>query len=178
MKHIGLTFALLFSVLASQAQFNFMHAVGAGSYYSSQESTIALMYAPRLNFIEFGDETSLSVGSNLGFMYIFNSNDDRKNFAMDIPGLVQLNFGTAATPFSYAPFGGFIGGGFGYNSIGSASVFNNAATSSWGPVYTAGIRFRIGYTALEARVSYLQAINRSDAPNIIGIGGLYVFGEY
>jgi hypothetical protein len=174
----ALTLVSLFFALSSHGQVSFMHAVGAGSYFSGLAAAPGIMYAPRLNVISFSDELSLSVASNIALGFALSSREGLRAFAFSVPVHILFNGGHAATPDSDATFGGFAGAGFAFTSIGSTSAFGADYSRSIGPSVTGGVRFYFRTTAsIDLRVSYVIGVVKK-GPNTFAIGALYTFGDF
>jgi hypothetical protein len=164
------------------AQVSFSHSAGGGVYVGSSDAGYALMYAPRLNVVELGNEMNLSVGTNIGLGFSGSSNSQTGSsgsLLLDLPILAELNFGHAADENANSDFGGFAGVGYGYNKMASSveTIYGTASsnTSSAGVVFCAGFRGLIKDQSLDLRVSYMLNMKTGGA-NIFGLGVFYNIG--
>ena len=121
---------LLFSVFAiclshfaiSQT---FMQGVGINvvtqsSTGSTADPVGAIMYSPRVNFMETGN-TSFSIGIPLSFGIsgTYNSqnyDDNTLGLMLDVPLMFNYNYGAGSTKEAEDKFGFFAGVGFGYHT--------------------------------------------------------------
>lgn len=176
--------SIILSVLLSMischslfSQISFSHATGA-SIYVTTESTSAwgFMYSPRLNILEISDALTVSVGTHIGLGLTANSRQGASSLALDIPLVVELNFGNSCHPESDGNFGGFVGVGYGISKIGEQgalgfSDFNEAN----GLVVNGGIRLFINDLPLGARFSYLINSKKDETQEFADVYSLGIF---
>ncbi len=156
------------------SQVTFSHAAGASFYVGGQASAPGIMYSPRVNILEISDALSFSLGTHLGLGLTFNSQEGASSFALDIPLVAELNFGSKATPENEESFGGFVGAGYGISKIGSAGAFGADSNDASGPVFNAGIRTVIANIPVGLRASFLLNL-KSGYKSVFGIGAFYTF---
>ncbi len=95
-------------------------------------------------------------------------------FFTDIPLEVTLNFGSKATKKADYLFGTFFGGGLDYNySVFSDSYGYRASIHSFGPLLSAGIRYKYFGRPLGIRISYMSGVinNIKEDPSITYYNG-------
>ena len=161
----------------SFGQMSFSHALGVAYYSSSNATAPGVTYAPRLNFLELGDELTVSVGTHLGLGIAGSSREGASSFALDLPLVAEVNFGHAANPDANSSFGGFAGLGFGISKIGSAGAFGADYNDAAGPVFNGGVRMLIKERSLGVRISYL--LNTKDGfSDVLGLNLFYTFGDF
>jgi hypothetical protein len=184
-KKLAVTFFILFVVShVSYGQVSFSHSLGGSAYISSLASSSGIMYSPRINFMTFRrSSTTLSIGTHFGLGFSFKSEagTSSSSFALDIPVVVELNLGHAASPGgrrsrSRSNFGGFAGIGFGINKVGSASSFGGSYNDAAGIVIDGGLRAMIAGKSYGLRLSYLLNL-KEGFENVIGVGMFYTFGQ-
>lgn len=156
--------AILCSMIGQPALFSqvsFSHSIGASLYASTDNraSAVGATYSPRLNVLEINEELTVSVGTHLGFGLDFNSREGANSLALDIPLMVELNFGNASQPGIESNFGGFVGFGYGISKIGSRTDFVSFSTTDFnegsGLVLNAGLRLFVRDIPIGVRFSYL-----------------------
>jgi hypothetical protein len=176
-KKSMLTALILFAAQLSFGQVSFSHSIGASIYASSGASAPGIMYSPRLNLVNLGEETTLSLGTHLGLgISGFNSRDGGGGgFALDLPIVAELNFGHGAHKDTKSDFGGFVGLGFGASILGDAGAFGDGYNEAVGLVINGGLRAFMGNLPVGARVSYL--VNATEGyGNVFSIGLFYSLG--
>ncbi|MDC1188985.1 hypothetical protein N8089_04240 [Flavobacteriales bacterium] len=112
---------------------------------------------PRYNFLAQNNYLSLAVGSpfNGGFDFVASNAGSIIQYFIDLPAELTLNFGERATTGADYYIGGYVGGGFGYNyAVYSDSFGFKAKSSSFGPMVSAGIRYKYMGRPVGIRVSY------------------------
>jgi len=171
-KNIILLSALLALSQITYAQISFSHAGGLADYGAGDVSAPAVLYSPRLNFVELGDEMTLSIGAHIGGGLAFNSREGANSLALDIPVVAELNFGHAAHPDAESSFGGFAGVGYGISRIGDSSTFGSGYNDARGIVVNAGLRALIKEYSVGVRVSYMFN-TKEGSKNVIGLGAFY-----
>jgi hypothetical protein len=164
------------------AQVSFSHSLGASYYFCPVAEGLGLMYSPRLNLASLGGESSFSIGTHLGLGLSFSSQSggeggSSSSYTLDLPIVLELNFGQASQPGASSMFGGFFGVGYGYSSIGSSDSWGGISSNKTsGPLFNGGIRFDIANRPLGIRASYLKSLDK-DAKDVIGVGISYNFGS-
>lgn len=153
-------------------QVTFSHSAGAAYYYSPSAQAPGILYAPRINILEVNDAITLSIGTHLGLGFTFSSQGGSNSFALDIPLVVELNFGEGAHPDTDSPFGGFIGAGYGISKFGSDDGFGSGSNDAAGFVFNAGIRTQIKELPLGLRGSFLLNTKEFNE-NVISLGIFY-----
>ena len=89
---------------------------------------------------------------------------------MDLPFMVELNYGAGAYPDAKSDFGFFGGLGLGYSKIYEDGYINNG----FGPLVNGGLKGNVGSVSVGCRVSYL--FNTDPAyVNVLGLGVFYFF---
>ena len=146
MKKTFLLFGLLLLTGVSHqafAQVSFNHSIG-GFYASTSQYSIryrnsegklvrdegrlagvGAVYAPRLNLVEIGYNSSLSISTRFGvgvnFSGVVNSQTEAPSsgsLMLDVPVTIDFNHGTASVYDNDAAFGWYFGIGAGYNKMG------------------------------------------------------------
>ena len=169
--------ALIITTNETFAQTSFSHSIGGGIFAGNKSgSGQGITYSPRLNFMELGDEMTLSAGTHLSLGFSGTSNSQSGSsgsFLIDLPIVAEMNFGCGSNNDSRSSFGGFIGAGFGYNKMASSDpVFGTTSMSSSGLLVNGGIRALIKERPIGLRVSYLL----SSKQTVLGIGIFYMLG--
>lgn len=173
---LGSTFFIAKETLG---QVTFNHAVGGGIYYSNSNDGNAnawgINYSPRVNIMDFSDEASLSLGSNIGIgvagMFSKSgSGKDNYTLLLDVPALLELNLGSGSGENAEADFGGFVGVGYGFNRMNYSNLLSTSVNSN-GPLFTAGFRTELGGQLVGARANYM--LNDGEAGNIFSLGIFY-----
>jgi hypothetical protein len=185
MRSIIIVFSLAFTLLcqhtnAQDYQPSFSHTVGFTLYTAHQYTSFGLLYSPRLNFAQFSDNATFSLGTHLGLANSLdatsetNNSNTFDNYSIDVPIVVEYNFGNGASDESLNLFGFFIGGGYGFHNaewkkIENSSLYNRSLHIR-GPVINGGLRFTVGgMFPLGVRVGYM--FNNSPGFNDVkGIG--------
>lgn len=190
MKKTVLLFLCLFCTknVVSQSLMQTFGASGFSDYYKSKSTVSSgIIYSIRYNMVE-KDKLSVSVGVPFslggsseegeydGYYYDAASLKNLR-FMIDIPLIVNLNFGAASSADTKQLVGGFIGGGIGYHlgpvtktsiDINGYENSNKTTQSAAGPVLNAGLRVRFGKgdsNYFELRGSFMQSFLKQDAHN-------------
>ena len=159
---------------ATNAQISFSHAAGAGFYGGGDAGSLAIVYAPRLNILAFGDNATVSLGTHAGLWFAGSSREGASALAFDFPLVAELNLGHKANKNAEGGFGGFIGAGYGISRLASESEFGIDENNAAGIVINGGIRASLVGQSFGFRVSYL--INtKENASNVLGLGLQYNF---
>lgn len=179
MKRYRIKFLFLLTILFTSkillSQISFSHSGFVGFYVSgaTHSGGYAFIYSPRLNFLELGDEKTLSIGTHLGLGFSGTTNTPSGFLGallFDIPLLLELNIGDFANNETRSENGAFIGAGIGYNKMANSESYS-LPMNSFGPVFNLGFRKK----ALTIRFSFL--LNTIDnGENIFGFALLHNFG--
>ncbi|MFY7978508.1 MAG: hypothetical protein ACOVON_00575 [Sediminibacterium sp.] len=176
---LALLALLSLGIQKANAQTEFMQSVGLTPYTFSNSnesgSGYGFTYSPRLNFLEVATDVNLSVGSHLSGGFSLNSRTGGSAL-VDIPLTCELNLGHAANSDASSNFGGFIGGGIGYNYMAYEDTWGGGSASTAGIYLDGGIKAYVFERSLGLRFSYLKAF--SGANNVIGIGVMYNIGDF
>lgn len=172
---IGVAFFLTSQFTYSQISFS--HSIGGAYYGSPQASATAIMYSPRVNFLELSDELTVSAGTHLGLGIVYNSQTGENSFAFDFPFVAEINLGHGANADTRSTFGGFLGLGYGYSRIGSDGAFGANYNDALGPVFNGGIRALINERPVGLRISHL-ANTKKGFDNVLSVGLFYTFGDF
>jgi hypothetical protein len=167
-------------------QASFSHSFGAAYYLSSStissahsesSTTIgapAILYSPRINFVEIGREMTVSVGTHLGLGMSNNTMTGSRSLALDLPLVAEINFGHGAHADTRSSVGGFAGIGYGISRLGADNENGNISNEASGPVLNAGVRALLNDVPVGFRLSYL--LNTKEGGNVAGVGFFYTFG--
>lgn len=136
MKQIFVIFCVLVGFNTISAQ-SFSHSIGVGALAGNEGLGLGSVYSPRLNVVKMGEGATASVGTH--FALALNTSSDGASatqsfIGIEIPLMLELNFGAKSHPDNQQKFGGFFGIGYGFSSI-SSDEFTK------GIVYNAGLRF-------------------------------------
>jgi hypothetical protein len=176
MKHITkLALCAVFFCATMQtavAQMSFSHSLGLSLYYATTTASPAFLYSPRLNVAKIGEDKTISIGTHLGAWIALNSRTGG-GVALDLPLVVEYNFGHASYNDADAEIGGFVGAGYGINLMGSSSYGGN---SSSGPLVNAGFRAVLFGQPVTIRASYLLNTTPLTGHDVIGLGFGYNLG--
>lgn len=173
MKKCSFLFIAMFACLAGFAQVQFHHGVGLGylgNFASgSSASAIEAVYHPRITFLH-KDNFSVGAGIPLGIGYQFSGDGA---LLVDVPTMIDVNFGHGSSDENTSTLGGYAGLGFRY--VLNAGFGDNSGTASqYGPGAHAGMRFGIGeHASLGVGLNYAYDLNFDT--NILGAGILYNF---
>lgn len=193
----------------------FFHSVGVPVFFdhslSKSIASFGLTYAIRYNVMET-EKMSLSIGMPISFggsgsgggkkqdgyfdsdgNYISYYTDEDKEgpytkqrTMLDIPLVIQFNFGALSTATNKNRLGFFAGGGLGYHygpvnvkhSDRNGNTYTDSTTQhSVGPMGNIGFRIGLGKKrsgAIELKLSYMKSVTRRNA-DIYGISLLYTF---
>ncbi|MBS9525314.1 hypothetical protein KI659_14945 [Litoribacter alkaliphilus] len=170
-------FVILFSlggVLSNlKAQVTFSHSAGVFSTNLTSNIPAGLAYSPRVNFLELTDESTLSFGTHLGLGITGGWASD---LLVDVPLVVEYNFGHASSPYSDALFGGFVGLGYDYMHIESLGDEPSTLRQSiHGPMVNAGIRAIVLEVPFMLRAAYTLNLNdhQGNPTNVLVLGLLF-----
>jgi len=138
----------------------FKHSIGAGaSFYTFdkvREPVFHFTYNPSLSLTRAWSDLSLSIGTQLGAGYHFETPaDDSAFFYAELPLLLELNFGHNASKDFYNDLGWFFGGGYSYHFFKDA--WNH------GPVASMGVRGFVFGPSFTIRYSRYFALQDNDA---------------
>jgi hypothetical protein len=138
----------------------FKHSVGPGvafyKFNEGNEPMFNIAYNPSLSLTKDWSDFSISIGSQIAGGYHFNSKVDDSAFVyVELPLLIELNFGHNASKDFYNDLGWFFGGGYSYH------LFKEEWNS--GPVASIGVRGYLFGPSLTLRYSRFFAIQKQDA---------------
>ncbi|HZG01896.1 MAG TPA: hypothetical protein VEY71_12900 [Chitinophagales bacterium] len=202
MKKTFLLFGLLLLTGVAHralAQVSFNHSIGgfyaATSKYSiryrdadgklvrdeGRLAGVGVVYAPRLNLVEIGYNSSLSISTRLGvgvnFSGVVSSQTDApssSSLMLDVPVILDFNHGTASVYDNDNAFGWYFGIGAGYNKMGGGESIK-FYTGSYGPMVNGGVRFNVNERYFDVRTSYMLDINQAEL-NVFTLGLSYYLG--
>lgn len=171
---------LTLGIQKANAQVEFMQSLGLTGYTFSAGSSesgsgYGFNYSPRLNFLELATDVNLSIGSHLGGGFALNSRTGGTAL-LDIPLTCELNLGHHANSDASSNFGGFIGGGVGYNYMAYEDTWGGGTASTAGIYFDAGLKAYIMERSVGLKVSYLKGFTGSN--QVIGIGIMYNLGDF
>jgi hypothetical protein len=201
MKKSLLLAAICLAGFKSSFAQHFTNGIGVGIFVEDAATTIArpsfaFTYSPRLNFLET-DNSSVSVGIPLsvGFSGSYNATYDSYygyaeenslGFMLNVPLMMNFNFGAGSVKGNKSRMGFFAGAGYGYH-IGTVDYdmhdeYGNTYTTSetestTGIAANVGLRIGLGYRKrhnLEIRTSYMKGIS-NHKPNIFGVNCVFNF---
>ncbi len=161
--------ALLILTQIAYGQVSFSHSVGGAIYVAGEAASPGIVYSPRLNFMELGDEITLSIGTHIAGWLAIDQSEGSGGLALDVPIVTELNFGHAAHPDAESSFGGFLGAGYGISKIGAEDSFGSSYNDARGFVFNGGLRFGLKKGSFGTRVSYMLNTNE-EYKNVIGLG--------
>jgi len=151
-------------------QISFSHAVGGTYLQGGFAGTPAGTYSPRVNFLELGDEFTLSAGTHISLGYSGNSRTGPSSLVFDLPLMLETNIGNSSTPDANSDFGGFFGIGYGISKLlSSDELLGTDTNNASGMVINGGVRVNIQDYPLALRISYL--LNKmKEGDNVFGVG--------
>jgi outer membrane protein W len=182
--------------LTSFAQ-HFRNGLGVGIYvedapYDDTKVGLSLTYSPTLFFAE-QEKTSFSVGIpiSLGVHagttgdYFYNGYNEYTRVSagvmVDIPAIVNFNYGAGAVMGSRDKWGFFVGGGYGYHMTTQQYVGDSYeetfTNNTFGITGNAGFRIGLGTRRrhnLEVKFSYMKGLT-DYKPNVYGVNCLFNF---
>jgi hypothetical protein len=166
----------------------FAHSAGFIFFGATEYFSAGVVYSPRINFLILSEKSTFSVGTHLGLGANFNySSDSRGNssssssYAVDLPLMIEYNFGNAATRNANTKFGGFAGAGYGWHNAtrGFFTTYTGSAQPEdadlhiSGLAVNAGFRFPLGRTSFGIRAGYLFN-NSLNNPDVNGVGSFAI----
>ncbi|SFN18008.1 hypothetical protein SAMN05428949_1796 [Chitinophaga sp. YR627] len=179
---------------------HFSHGIGVGIFVADSKTTdargsFAFTYSPRYNFVEM-ENASLSVGIPLSvgfsgsYSATYNSydgyyEDNSLGYMINVPLIVNFNFGAGSFKGNKQKFGFFAGGGYAlhtgttdYIAFDDYGSYTDSETrTTTGPVANAGMRIGLGRRKthnLEIKTSYMKGIGDYN-PDIFAVGCLFNF---
>lgn len=169
-------FAFITSTSSADAQINFSHT-GSGAFFFGKGVTApGIVYSPRINIVELGDNANISVGSHLGLGFSFSGGVDSQSgasssssFLLDLPVVAEINIGHAKDNDNHSGFGFFAGGGFSYNRMSVSVDGFGIRGKTFGPLINAGARFPVIGRSWTARASFLIGLTQTKH-NVFSIG--------
>lgn len=213
-KYVLLAVVCMFSINAFSQ--SFIHAIGLSGFidhtsYSPKPNiaSFGITYSPRFNLMETPKMAvslgiPLSIGGSGGSggssgdgyyiddqYYYYDDEDEgpevKSRWMIDVPVIINLNFGALSSNKNANRVGFFVGGGFGYH-YGPVNVdhqdrrgnhyIDSTNQNLAGPVGNIGIRIRTGpkysVNGIEVKGSYMRSVTRKQ-PDVYGITIMYVF---
>ncbi len=158
------------------SKISYMHSLGASYMVGISESSFigmaAATYHARLNCLVSSESVSFSIGVPLSIA----ASTERGELAIEIPIVANINFGHFSTKDNSSNFGGYLGAGYGFNSMTYSS------STSFG-VFSGGEQFSGTYFDLGVRYSGARSftlggysILSGDGNKLFGIRLLVNFG--
>ncbi|MBO9729426.1 MAG: hypothetical protein J7623_12390 [Chitinophaga sp.] len=212
MKRILLLAVICLTGLHTFSQ-SFMHAVGLSVFVDHTSglrkvTSAAITYSPRYNMME-NNRMSVSIGIPLSIggsggrggttddgywiddVYYYTGTttstpEVKARWMIDIPLMINLNFGALSTKTNKQTFGFYVGGGFGYHygpvNLDKIDRYgehykDSTMQNSYGPVGNAGLRINFSKRTregLDLRFSYMKSVSKKQ-PEIYGITAMYAF---
>ena len=137
MKHFILLSSLLILSNFIQAQdLEYHHGAGASYMYAfnggSVIGNVGLTYAARIGLLNLSKESSLSLNATPSLALSINSSTvygNSSSFAFELPISANYNIGHGATKRTRSGFGGFIGAGYGFNTM---QYYNQTSIGDFG----------------------------------------------
>ncbi len=173
----------IFVISISRSQISFSHSVGLSFIMPTNQDLVdigglGVEYSPRLNVLEVGDNSTVSVGTHL--LLGGSGGDSRSGFDFyySLPLVAEYNFGSASNRDNMDNFGFYVGGGYG---IFSQTVLSSSINA---PVLTGGVRFIFRENIIDINVSYMPSTYKykvagesfSIDQSLVNIGIQYVIG--
>lgn len=181
-----LVVACFISATAFSQEVTGSHAIGTSGFIKgrfSETYSEGITYASRLNFLFFGSEHSLSVGTTFTMFPVWSSvsGANKPWLTFDIPVTIDANFGHASDDDAESDIGAFVGLGPCYNNLWDFDYddyYNQRYyTGRGGIVFNGGIRFETYYFgSYTLRGSYM--LNLGKGHNVIGVSLLLNLGDY
>jgi len=136
---------------------SFSHSIGPAILASEETIGAGLVYSPRINIIHFNDAITTSIGTHIALAA--NTDEEIGSFiGVELPIMLELNFGANSYPENDSSFGGFIGVGYGFSTF---------SASDPGETFTKGVFYNVGFSIqgnLGIRFAYLENFD----PNTFG----------
>lgn len=165
----------------ARAQASFMHSAGGVYLLGIGSGTVlampALTYNPRIHF-SIADELGLAVSASpaVGFYGSFNSRTGGEGgFGLDLPLNLQLHYGLGSSKESDKGFGMYLGAGFDFATIGSASYWGTTSGRFLGPGFELGVNFYARNNPIGIRTKFLYDVANENL-GVFGLGIMYHFG--
>ncbi|WP_143305038.1 hypothetical protein [Chitinophaga vietnamensis] len=190
----GIICFLFCQLLASAQSLRFSQSVGLGLFTARNYLSGGLVYSPRYNFFVLSPRAAVSVGTHLGLganlheSYTSNSSGESSSvFIIDVPLVINYNYGNAATRKASQRWGFFAGGGYGFHNasrnIDNTDLEEESGTEAIhikGPVLNAGLQFPLGRSSLSLRGAWLlnDGTNNKDIQSITSVGVSYNIGVH
>jgi hypothetical protein len=159
-KILVLTFLL--PALTVQGQTYFNHALGLSVY--GWDGIPGLMYSPRLTLLSLNDQTNISIGTHIGINYGLYTGE---LYVLDLPLVMEMNFGHGAHRYNEKKNGGFMGLGYGFMKLDDDNI------QEQGLLMNVGFRRRVFDASLGLRLSLLTDITFSFG--YFSLGAFYTF---
>lgn len=159
MRKIVFMLCFLYATSAySQSSFN--HSLGLSFY--GYDGVPGIMYSPRFTLSKLNDNTNLSIGTHIGINYAIYSGGMN---LLDVPIVMEMNFGHGSDSNNKKKKGGFIGLGYGYAE--------NDDGNQQGLLMNVGFRRKVFDSSIGMRLSLLTDITFSY--DYFSLGVFYTF---
>ncbi len=167
----------------SDAQLSFAHAAGFTYFSYKKVNQIGISYLPRINFINFKGEQSISLSTGMSFGYAWYVLDPpASSYAYNLPLTLDFNIGHGSSALTKSESGYYFGlGGF-LNELLSTEKFKKQyQEQDIGLLFNTGIRFKNDRHNFNVYFSYGYALNEKENREyynvIIGLGCSYMYGR-
>ncbi|WPQ61554.1 hypothetical protein SIO70_24650 [Chitinophaga sancti] len=198
MKKVLLLATVALSCMQSSFAQHFKNGFGAGisvedAQYMDTKVNFTFTYSPALFFAE-QENTSFSVGIPISFGvnggyssdaydgYYYNSTSSI-GFMLDIPVILNFNYGAGAVKGGHKKWGFFAGAGYGYhlstdeysNYYDDNGNYKTSDNSTLGVTGNAGFRIGMGHRRrhnLEIKFTYMKGLT-SYRPNVYGVNCIF-----
>lgn len=200
MKKLLLLAVIALSCIQPALAQRFKHGVGTliaveTADYMDSKANFGITYSPALFFAEQGN-TSFSVGIpvSVGFSEGYDTDDDyiggyysstSIGWMVDVPVIVNFNYGAGARKGGSQRWGFFVGGGYGYHLstenyylyYDNNGDYPSTSNSTLGITGNAGFRIGMGRHHrhnLEIKFSYMKGMT-DYKPNVYGVNCIFNF---
>ncbi|RFM31771.1 hypothetical protein [Chitinophaga silvisoli] len=200
MKKFLLLAAIALSCIHSSFAQRFKQGVGAGfsvetADYMDTKVNFGFTYSPALFFAEaekssFSVGIPLSLGFNEGYSSEYDDYDDfygssSIGFMLDVPVILNFNYGAGALSGGRQKWGFFVGGGYGYHLTTANYLYDyddngnyrSTESSTFGVTANAGFRIGMGHHHrhnLEIKFSYMKGLT-DYRPDVGGVNCIFNF---
>lgn len=177
-RHLLFCFVLLFAVvcpLIAQEEENSKEPWDYKEFQAWSSEISAGIFAPRtypLNYYGVGwfpryslvapkEYLAISAGAPMhaGLDLVLTGNGNLIQYMIDVPLVIDFNFGARATDFDDTPFGVFIGGGLGYNFSHFTLGDTKLNIHTFGMLIHGGFRWRMNGRDSGVRIAFLSGFS-------------------